>query len=215
MAAQIIRIKRGALEKLSNITGSLQKGELLIVTGSSNITSTNGSSIMYVATENGQVQAVNRFIKGNTAPNAFTTYGGLLDGVPYFDSGSGTLYLLGSGSNEAISLLGNIQPFSSSIALQFSASQNTTTTLSQSVATNFSASSAELVSVSSSISTSLALGLSSIQGFLPPGVISSSQQVIDILNNITNFSAITGTIDNTFATDNELELSSSMDGGEF
>ena len=41
--AQLIQHKRGRLERLSIITGSLQKGEILIVTGSSNITSSNGS----------------------------------------------------------------------------------------------------------------------------------------------------------------------------
>jgi hypothetical protein len=96
--AQLIQHKRGRLERLSIITGSLQKGEILIVTGSSNITSSNGSSILFAATESGSVQATNRFIIGSSAPNIFTSsvYGGLVNGVPYYDSGSGTLYLLGS-----------------------------------------------------------------------------------------------------------------------
>ena len=48
--AQLIQHKRGALERLASITGSLKKGEILIVTGSSNITSSNGSSIVFAAT---------------------------------------------------------------------------------------------------------------------------------------------------------------------
>jgi hypothetical protein len=39
----------------------------------------------------------------------------MLKGVPYYASGSSTLFLLGSGANEAINLVGNIQPFSQSV----------------------------------------------------------------------------------------------------
>jgi hypothetical protein len=268
--AQLIQHKRGRLERLSVITGSLQKGEILIVTGSSNITSSNGSSILFAATESGSVQATNRFIIGSSAPNIFpeSTYGGLVNGVPYYDSGSGTLYLLGSDGNTAINLAGNIGTFSSSVATEFSASQTTITSLSasiasvsgefsSSVATSFSASNATLntlsssisqsiidivsaslssslsviatdieVSVisssisssqaliSSSISTSLYTALDNIETYFPLGVISSSQQVIDIILN--NFTQFTQSIDNTFATDQELYVTSSnLDAGEF
>ena len=159
--AQLIQHKRGRLERLSAITGSLQKGEILIVTGSSNITSSNGSSIIFAATESGSVQATNRFIIGSSAPNVFTasTYGDLVNGVPYYDSGSGTLYLLGSNGNTAINLAGNINTFSSSVATSFSASNasiaSVTGDFSSSVATSFSASSATLNSLSSSISQSI------------------------------------------------------------
>ena len=159
--AQLIQHKRGRLERLSAITGSLQKGEILIVTGSSNITSSNGSSIIFAATESGSVQATNRFIIGSSAPNVFpaSTYGGLVNGVPYYDSGSGTLYLLGSDGNTAINLTGNISNFSSSVATSFSASNESiasvTGDFSSSVATSFSASNSTLNSLSSSISQSI------------------------------------------------------------
>jgi hypothetical protein len=159
--AQLIQHKRGALERLSSITGSLKKGEILIVTGSSNITSSNGSSIVFAATESGSVQATNRFIIGNTAPNQFptSTYGGLVNGVPYYDSGSGTLYLLGSDGNTPINLTGNISAFSASVATSFSASNasiaSVTGDFSSSVATSFSASNANLNTLSSSISQSI------------------------------------------------------------
>jgi hypothetical protein len=39
----------------------------------------------------------------------------MVKGVPYYASGSSTLYLLGTDGNEAINLLGNIQPFSTSV----------------------------------------------------------------------------------------------------
>jgi hypothetical protein len=158
--AQLIQHKRGRLERLSTITGSLQKGEILIVTGSSNITSSNGSSILFAATESGSVQATNRFIIGSSAPNVFptSTYGGLVNGVPYYDSGSGTLYLLGGDGNTAINLTGNISAFSASVATSFSASNasiaSVTGDFSSSVATSFSASNASQIALSSSVATS-------------------------------------------------------------
>ncbi len=115
--AQIIKHRRGSLEGLSAVTASVQKGELLIATGSSNLTTVNGASLVFAAAADGQIQAVNRFLQGNSAPSTFanSTYNGLVNGVPYYDSGSGTLYLLGSNANTAINLVGNIQPFSASV----------------------------------------------------------------------------------------------------
>jgi len=159
--AQLIQHKRGRLERLSTITGSLQKGEILIVTGSSNITSSNGSSILFAATESGSVQATNRFIIGSSAPNVFptSTYGGLVNGVPYYDSGSGTLYLLGNDGNTPINLAGNISAFSSSVATAFSASNasiaSVTGDFSSSVAQTFATQSLNLSNLSSSISQSI------------------------------------------------------------
>jgi len=158
--AQLIQHKRGRLERLSTITGSLQKGEILIVTGSSNITSSNGSAILFAATESGSVQATNRFIIGSSAPNVFpaSTYGGLVNGVPYYDSGSGTLYLLGSDGNTPINLTGNISTFSASVATSFSASNasiaSITGDFSSSVAQTFATQSLNLSNLSSSVSTS-------------------------------------------------------------
>lgn len=256
--AQLIQHKRGRLERLSIITGSLQKGEILIVTGSSNITSSNGSSILFAATESGSVQATNRFIIGSSAPNVFpaSTYGGLVNGVPYYDSGSGTLYLLGSDTNTVINLTGNIGVFSSSVATSFSASLYSLTELSSSIASTDNTNSASFASLSSSLSTSIidtvssslssslsliatdlevsavsssisasgalvsasiATSLANIQNFFPLGVISSSQQVIDIFNaNFLSGSTMATTVDTTFATDNELFVTSSnLDAGEF
>jgi hypothetical protein len=60
--------------------------------------------------------------------------------------------------------------------------------------------------------TQLVIG--TLEGNLPNGVISSSQQVIDIILN--NFTSFTQSIDNTFATDQELYVTSSnLDAGEF
>ena len=165
--AQLIQHKRGRLERLSTITGSLQKGEILIVTGSSNITSSNGSSILFAATESGSVQATNRFIIGSSAPNVFpaSTYGGLVNGVPYYDSGSGTLYLLGSDGNTAINLTGNISAFSSSVATSLSAS-------------NASLTSTIINTVSSSLSSSLSAIATDLEVSIISSSISSSQNLI-------------------------------------
>ena len=115
--AQIIRHRRGSLEALPAVTSSLQKGEIVIASGSSNLTTTNGTSLVFASQEAGQVQAVNRFLMGNSNPATFagSTYGGMVNGVPYYASGSATLFLLGSDTNAAINLVGNIQPFSTSV----------------------------------------------------------------------------------------------------
>ena len=116
--AQIIKHRRGSLEALSAVTASLQKGELVIASGSSNLSVTNGASIVFAVAENAQVQAVNRVLVGDNAPNTFAagTYNGMLKGVPYYASGSSTLYLLGEGANDIPDLTGNISNFSSSVA---------------------------------------------------------------------------------------------------
>jgi hypothetical protein len=165
--AQLIQHKRGRLERLSIITGSLQKGEILIVTGSSNITSSNGSSIIFAATESGSVQATNRFIIGSSAPNVFptSTYGGLVNGVPYYDSGSGTLYLLGNDGNTAINLTGNISAFSSSVATSISAS-------------NASLATTIINTVSSSLSSSLSLIATDLELSVVSASVSASQNLI-------------------------------------
>jgi uncharacterized coiled-coil protein SlyX len=164
--AQIIRHRRGSLEALSAATSSFQKGELIIVSGSSNITTTNGSGMVFAAVESGSIQAVNRFMIGDNAPNTFasSTYNGLVKGVPYYASGSSTLYLLGSDGNDIPDLTGNISNFSASVVTSFSASNASITALSasvasvtgdfsSSVATSFSASNAELVALSASVAS--------------------------------------------------------------
>jgi hypothetical protein len=166
--SQILKLKRGSLERLSTITGSLQKGEVIFASGSSEISSSNGSSILFVTTESGSIQASNRIMRttGSTAPQLTSSiYDGIIDGIPFYASGSQTLFLLGSDGNEAIDLTGNIGKFSASVATSFSASaasvtslsssvSGTINTLSSSVATSFSASAASQLSLSSSFASS-------------------------------------------------------------
>jgi trimeric autotransporter adhesin len=173
--AQIIKHRRGSLESLSAVTSSLQKGEIVIASGSSNLSVTNGSSIVFAVPENGQVQAVNRILVGANAPNTFAagTYNGMLKGVPYYASGSSTLYLLGEGANEIPNLVGNISEYSSSVATNFSASNASITSLSasvasvtgdfsSSVATSFSASTASQTTLSASVATSISASNASV-----------------------------------------------------
>ena len=175
--AQIIKHRRGSLEKLSEVTGSLQKGEIVIATGSANLSTTNGSALAFIVPESGSVQASNRFLMGSSDPAVFSAsiYNGMVKGVPYYASGSHTLFLLGSDGNEAINLVGNIQPFSGSVntrlgdleasiggggsgigsrvdALEASQSYFDGT-FSGSVATQFSASIASQTALSASIAT--------------------------------------------------------------
>ena len=190
--AQIIKHRRGSLEKLSEVTGSLQKGEIVLATGSANLTTTNGTALSFIVPESGSVQATNRFLMGSANPNIFSasTYNGMLKGVPYYASGSSTLFLLGSDGNEAINLVGNIQPFSGSvntrlgdleasiggggsgigtrvanletISASYLAFTQSYYTDSASVATQFSASSATATANSSSTATSLSASLATI-----------------------------------------------------
>jgi hypothetical protein len=59
--------------------------------------------------------------------------------------------------------------------------------------------------------------IGSVVSNLPSGIISSSQQVIDIFNaNFTSGSTMASTVDTTFATDAELFVTASnLDAGEF
>jgi len=131
--AQIIKHKRGSLQSLAAVTSSLQKGELIIASGSSLLSSSqNGSSIIFAVVESGSVQAVNRIMRGtgSVAPIfSASIYNGMVDGVPYYASGSQTLFLLGSDTNSAIDLTGNIGTFSGSVAASV-------TSLSASIAAN-------------------------------------------------------------------------------
>ena len=115
--AQIIKHRRGSLEGLAAVTSSINKGELVIATGSSNLSVSNGSSIVFAAAADGQLQAVNRILVGTSAPATFSnaTYNGLVAGVPFYDSTSGSLYILGTDSNTKLNLLGNINSFSQSV----------------------------------------------------------------------------------------------------
>jgi hypothetical protein len=193
--SQILKLKRGSLERLSTITGSLQKGEVIFASGSSNISANNGSSITFVTVESGSIQAVNRVMKGDVAPQLTASqYIGIIDGIPFYASGSKSLVLLSSSGNEVINLEGNISNFSASVALAFSASNASITSVtgdfSSSVATSFSASAAALVALSASVATSFSASTYTITQL--------STSVDSRLDLLESFSS---SLDDTFATD--------------
>lgn len=193
--SQILKLKRGSLERLSSITGSLQKGEVIFASGSSNITADNGSSIAFVTVESGSIQAVNRVMKGAVAPQLTASqYIGIIDGIPFYASGSKSLVLLSSSGNEVINLEGNISNFSASVALAFSASNASITSVtgnfSSSVATSFSASAAALAALSSSVSTSF-----SASAYNLTTLSTSVDSRLDLLESFSS------SLDDTFATD--------------
>jgi uncharacterized coiled-coil protein SlyX len=111
--AQIIKHRRGSLESLSAVTSSLQKGEIVIASGSSVLSATNGTSIAFVVPADGQVQAINRVLTGTADPAAVSNT--MTNGVPFYDSVSGSLWLLNNGGNTKVNLIGNIQSFSTSV----------------------------------------------------------------------------------------------------
>lgn len=188
--AQIIKHRRGSLEKLGEAQTyeSVTKGELVITTGSSILNTTNGSSILFAgAIDSQKPQAVNRVMIGSGNPPTFANadIGQMISGVPYYSSGSSTLYLLGI-ANTAINLAGNIQPFSTSVDSRLntleagggvsvltsrvdkleivSASLNSfTQSFSASVVTSFSASAANTAVNLASYSASAANSLSASQ----------------------------------------------------
>jgi len=202
---QILKLKRGSLERLSTITGSLQKGEIIFASASTEISSSNGSSILFVTTESGSIQATNRIMRttGSTAPQLTSSvYNGIIDGVPFYASGSQTLFLLGSSGNEAIDLTGNIGKFSASVASGFSASNasisSVTGDFSSSVATSFSASAAALTQFSASLDSTFATdiaveavsqSISASQAFVSSSIatsLASLSQSSGFINYVTN-----------------------------
>jgi hypothetical protein len=227
---QILKLKRGSLERLSTITGSLQKGEIIFASASTEISSSNGSSILFVTTESGSIQAANRIMRttGSTAPQLTSSvYNRIIDGVPFYASGSQTLFLLGSSGNEAIDLTGNIGKFSASVASRFSASNasiaSVTGDFSSSVATSFSASAAALTQFSASLdstfATDIALSavsqsISASEAYLSASVSASLASNFSSLSSsvATSFSAsaftlsqLSSSLDSTFATDIAVE----------
>jgi len=227
---QILKLKRGSLERLSTITGSLQKGEIIFASASTEISSSNGSSILFVTTESGSIQAANRIMRttGSTAPQLTSSvYNCIIYGVPFYASGSQTLFLLGSSGNEAIDLTGNIGKFSASVASGFSASNasiaSVTGDFSSSVATSFSASAAALTQFSASLdstfATDIALSavsqsISASEAYLSASVSASLASNFSSLSSsvATSFSAsaftlsqLSSSLDSTFATDIAVE----------
>jgi hypothetical protein len=199
--AQIIKNRRGSLDRLSSATGSLQKGEILIATGSSKLTGvTNGQGLVFAAVESGSVVAANRVLQGAVAPIfSGSTYGTLMDGVPFYASSSNTLFLLGADGNDAIDLSGNISDFSSSVSSSFaSLSQSVasvTGDFSSSVATSFSASAASVTALSASITEDV-FGFGGLSSSFANSISASSAKAE---SDLSSYSASAATTDSASA----------------
>ena len=104
--AQIIKHRRGSLESIS---GAIKRaGELLVVTGSSGITATNGSSLLFIGIDGSTVTAANKVLQGGTVPNLTGAgYDTSVDGIPFYDTTSEKLYLLNKGGNVEIKATAN------------------------------------------------------------------------------------------------------------
>ena len=240
--AQIIKHRRGSLEKLGEPINyeSVTKGELVITTGSSVLTTTNGSSILFAgAIDSQKPQAVNRVMIGSGNPATFASadIGQMISGVPYYASGSSTLYLLGV-TNTAINLVGNIQPLSTSVDSRLSsleagggvsvlssrvsnleivsASLNSfTQSFSASVATSFSASAANtavnLTSYSASAANSLSASEASISNTINSTITTLSSSVNSRLNAVESFtSSINTTIKTRLSNEGVISGSSQL-----
>ena len=83
--AQIIKHRRGSLESMSGATR--RAGELLVVTGSSGITATNGSSLLFIGIDGSNATPANKVLQGNTVPNLTgASYDTSIDGIPFYDT---------------------------------------------------------------------------------------------------------------------------------
>ncbi len=104
--AQIIKHRRGSLESVASATK--RAGELLVVTGSSGITATNGNSILFVGIDGSTVTAANKILQGTTVPDlSGASYDTSVDGIPYYDTSAQKLYILNKGGNVEIKATAN------------------------------------------------------------------------------------------------------------
>jgi hypothetical protein len=104
--AQIIKHRRGSLESVASATK--RAGELLVVTGSSGITATNGNSILFVGIDGSTVTAANKILQGTSVPDlSGASYDTSVDGIPYYDTSAQKLYILNKGGNVEIKASAN------------------------------------------------------------------------------------------------------------
>ena len=104
--AQIIRHRKGVLESVSGATK--RKAELLIVTGSSGITSTNSSAMVFFG-DGTDATPANKIIFGTSTPDlSGASYSTAVDGIPYYNTNDEKLYILRkSGGNVEVKATAN------------------------------------------------------------------------------------------------------------
>ena len=95
--AQIIRHRKGVLESVSGATK--RKAELMIITGSSGITSTNSDAMVFFG-DGTDATPSNKVIYGTATPDLTgASYSTSVDGIPYYNTTDEKLYILAKGGN--------------------------------------------------------------------------------------------------------------------
>ena len=105
--AQIIKHRRGSISALKDVTANI--GELVMGTGS--IGDLNAPVLFIGDTAvAGGYKPVSKIYQGTTAPSiSVGSHGSTMDGLPFYSTGTKTLYILDKGGNSAINLTGNIE----------------------------------------------------------------------------------------------------------
>lgn len=104
--AQIIKHRRGSLESVASATK--RAGELLVVTGSTGITATNGNSILFVGIDGSTVTPANKILQGSSVPDmSGASYDTSIDGIPYYNTSTQKLYILNKGGNVEVKATAN------------------------------------------------------------------------------------------------------------
>ena len=95
--AQIIRHRKGVLESVSGATK--RKAELMIITGSSGITSTNSDAMVFFG-DGTDATPSNKIIYGTSTPDLQgASYSTAVDGIPYYNTTEEKLFILAKGGN--------------------------------------------------------------------------------------------------------------------
>ena len=106
--AQIIKHRRGGIGTLKDVTARV--GEFVMATGS--INDLNGPMVFIGESEGvaGAYRPVSKIFQGSTAPTiSVGSYGSVIDGTPFYATGTKTLYILSKDGNNDIDLTGNIE----------------------------------------------------------------------------------------------------------
>jgi len=104
--AQIIKHRRGSLESVQGATK--RAGELLVVTGSTGITATNGDSILFIGIDGSTATPANKVLQGSSVPDlSGAPYDTSIDGIPYYNTSTEKLYILNKGGNVEVKATAN------------------------------------------------------------------------------------------------------------
>ena len=183
--AQIIKHRRGSLESISAATK--RAGELLVVTGSTGITATNGNSLLFIGVDGSSATPANKILQGTSVPNlSGAGYDTSIDGIPFYDTAAQKLYILNKGGNveiRATAQTGGTGIVSGSSQVNY---------------TQLSGISANIISASTDSSTvDFTITGGSITANLIGGVVSGSSQVVGILSSLNTYTASNDTTNTT------------------